>query len=81
MNNRTLIYVIAALMLFTTASPAQAIVPAVAWVIWGVAAGVAGSAVITGQETEEQHTAGTGEQEQKSEIQSYALEHQPTSGG
>ena len=83
MNNRTFIYVVAALMLFTftTATPAQAIVPAIAWVVWGVAAGVAGTAVVVDQKTEEQHNANVGEQEQGSEIPSYALEYQATSGG
>ncbi len=48
MNMRAVIFVMVAIMLFSvcTAPPAQAIVPAVAWAIWGIAAGVTGIAVV-----------------------------------
>jgi hypothetical protein len=48
MNKRAIVSVVVAIMLFTfgTAPPAQAIVPALAWAVWGIAAGVTGIAVV-----------------------------------
>ncbi len=48
MNKRAITFVVVAIMLFTfgTAPPANAIVPAFAWVIWGIAAGATGVAVV-----------------------------------
>jgi predicted MFS family arabinose efflux permease len=47
MKNRSLVLVVAVVMLFTfiTAPPAHAIVPAIAWVVWGIGTAVASVAV------------------------------------
>jgi hypothetical protein len=48
MNKRVIVFVMVAIMLFAvcTPPPAQAIVPAVAWVVWGIATGVGAVAVV-----------------------------------
>ena len=48
MNKRVIVSVMIAIMLatFGTAPPANAIVPALAWAVWGIAAGVTGIAVV-----------------------------------
>ena len=56
-----------AIMLFTfcTAPPANAIVPALAWAVWGIGAGVTGIAVVTDATSDqEQPTADNREQVQ-----------------
>jgi predicted MFS family arabinose efflux permease len=47
MNKRAIIFVMVAIMVFTfcTAPPAHAIVPVVAWVVWGIATAATGVAV------------------------------------
>ncbi|HVO83060.1 MAG TPA: hypothetical protein VMU60_01420 [Syntrophobacteria bacterium] len=56
MNKRVIVFVMVAIMLFTfcIAPPAHAIVPAVAWVIWGIAASATGVAVVA-DETRTDH--------------------------
>jgi hypothetical protein len=58
MNKRAIIFVMVAIMLstFCTAPPARAIVPALAWAVWGIAAGVTGIAVVA-DETSDQEQA------------------------
>jgi len=56
MNKRVIVFVMVAIMLFTvcTARPARAIVPAVAWVVWGIATGVTAVAVVADEESDHQ---------------------------
>jgi hypothetical protein len=47
-NKRAIVFVMVGIMVFTfcTAPPANAIVPAFAWAVWSIAAGVIGTAVV-----------------------------------
>lgn len=54
MNKRAVLFVAVGIMLFTfcTAPPARAIVPALAWAVWGVATGIASIAVVADEATD-----------------------------
>jgi hypothetical protein len=56
MNKRVIVFVMVASMLFTfcIAPPANAIVPAAAWVIWSIVAGATGVAAVA-DETKGDH--------------------------
>lgn len=71
MNKRALVFVMVATMLFTfsAARPANAIVPALAWAVWGIAAGVTGIAVVADQTSDhEQAQANNQGQEEAEEL-------------
>jgi predicted MFS family arabinose efflux permease len=84
MSKRPIIFVMVAIMLFTfcTAPPAHAIVPAVAWAIWAVAAGATGVAVVADETSNHgQAQAKTqGQEEQRKETKSTAPELQQSPG-
>ena len=88
MNKRAIIFVMVAIMLFTfcTAPPANAIVPAFAWAIWGIAAGVSGIAVVANENEvndnndHEQDKASNQGQEEQKEIKKTGLESQQSPG-
>jgi hypothetical protein len=63
MNTRAVVFVMVATMLFTfsAARPANAIVPALAWAVWGIATGVATVAVVA-DETRDHEQAKTNNQ-------------------
>jgi hypothetical protein len=65
MKKRAIVSVMVAITLFTfgTARPAHAIVPALAWAIWAIAAGVTGIAVVA-DETSDHRQAKAGNQGQ-----------------
>ena len=83
MHKRAIISVVVAIMLFTvcTAPPAQAIVPVVAWAIWGVAAATTGIAVVANEagDHEQDRADNQGREEQK-EIRRTGLESQQNPG-
>jgi hypothetical protein len=70
MNKRAIIFVMVVIMLFTfcIAPPANAIVPAVAWVIWSIAAGATGIAVVA-DETRSDHERAQANNQRKDEPQ------------
>ena len=83
MNKRAIIFVLVAIMLFTfgTAPPANAIVPAVAWGIWGIAAGATGIAVVADETSDhEQAQANNQGQEEPKELSNTASEMQQSPG-
>jgi predicted MFS family arabinose efflux permease len=84
MNKRAIIFVMVVIMLFTfcIAPPANAIVPAVAWVIWSVAAGATGIAVVVDEtrSDHEQAQANNQRQEEPKGIKDTASELQQSPG-
>ncbi|MBP1725570.1 MAG: hypothetical protein H6Q51_868 [Deltaproteobacteria bacterium] len=60
MNKKAITFVMVAILLFTvcTAPPANAIVPAAAWVVWSIVAGATGVAVVA-DETRSNHEQAT----------------------
>ena len=83
MNKRAIIFVMVAIMLFTfcTAPPANAIVPALAWVIWGIAAGASGIAVLADETSDkDQAQANNQGQEGPKELGSTASKLQQSPG-
>jgi uncharacterized lipoprotein YajG len=83
MNKRAVIFVMVAVMLFTfcVAPPANAIVPALAWAIWGIAAGVTGIAVVADETSDhEQAKADSQGQEERGGTKNLASELQQSPG-
>ena len=83
MNKRAIIFVVVAIMLFTlcTAPPANAIVPAFAWVVWGIAAGVTGIAVVADETSDHgQAQANNQGEEEPKELKNTASELQQGPG-
>ena len=68
MNKKAIVFVMVAIMLvtFCIAPPANAVVPAVAWVIWGIAAGSTGVAVAV-DETRSDHDHGQANNQRQEE--------------
>jgi hypothetical protein len=78
MNKRPLVAVMVAITLFTfcAAPPAEAIVPALAWVVWGIATGGAGIAVAVDETRSDQQQAKANSQGQDvSDVGTYQLPH------
>jgi uncharacterized lipoprotein YajG len=78
MNKRAASFVVVAITLFTfcAAPPAKAIVPVVAWVVWGIATGVAGVAVAVDETRSDQQQAKANSQGQDvSDVGTYQLSH------
>jgi hypothetical protein len=78
MNKRATIFVVVAITLFTfcAAPPAKAIVPAVAWVVWGIVTGGAGIAVAVDEARSDQQQAKASSQGQDvSDVGTYQLPH------
>jgi predicted MFS family arabinose efflux permease len=67
MKKRVTVFLMVAVMLFTfcIAPPANAIVPAVAWVIWGIVAGGTGVAVVADQTRSDHEQAQANNQRQE----------------
>jgi predicted MFS family arabinose efflux permease len=67
MKKRVTVFLMVAVMLFTfcIAPPANAIVPAVAWVIWGIVAGGTGVAVVVDQTSSDHEQAQANNQRQE----------------
>jgi len=83
MSKRAIIFVMVAIMLFTfcTAPPANAIVPAFAWVIWAIAAGGTGVAVVADETSDhKQAQANNQGQEEPKELSNTASEMQQSPG-
>jgi predicted MFS family arabinose efflux permease len=80
MKKRVTVFLMVAVMLFTfcTAPPAHAIVPVVAWVVWGVAVGVSSVAVMADKtkSAHEQAQANNQRQEEPKGIRDTALASQ-----
>jgi predicted MFS family arabinose efflux permease len=84
MNKRVIIFVMVAIMVFTfcIAPPAHAIVPVVAWVIWGIATAATGVAVAA-DETKGDHKqaqANNHQQEEPQGVKNTASALQPSPG-
>jgi uncharacterized lipoprotein YajG len=78
MNKRATIFVVVAIMLFTfcAAPPAEAIVPALAWAVWGIATGVAGIAVAVDETRSDQQQAKANNQGQDvNDLGTHQLSH------
>jgi hypothetical protein len=83
MVKRAIIFVVVATALFTfcIAPPAHAIVPALAWAVWGIATGVASIAVVADEtNSHEQAKANNQGQEEQKEIKKTGLELQESPG-
>ena len=67
MKKRVTVFLMVAVMLFTfcIAPPANAIVPAVAWVIWGIVAAGTGVAVVVDQTKSDHEQAQANKQPQE----------------
>jgi len=83
MRKRAIIVVMVATMVFSfcIAPPANAIVPVLAWVIWGIAAGATGAAVVADETGDhEQAQANNQGQEEPKEIKNTASESEQGPG-
>lgn len=86
MNKRAVVFLVVAIMLFTfcAAPPANAIVPALAWAVWGIAVGVTGIAVVANEANDnddhEQAKANNQAQEERKGMKNTASEFQQSPG-
>jgi hypothetical protein len=77
MNKRAISFIVVAIMLFTfgTAPPAHAIVPVVAWVIWGVVVGVSGTAVVADRTSDHEQVTANNQGQDVNDPGTYQLSH------
>jgi uncharacterized lipoprotein YajG len=77
MSKRAIVVVMVATLLFTfcTAPPAKAIVPAVAWAIWAVAAGATGAAVVADQTSNHEQAKANNQGQNVSDLSAKQLPH------
>ena len=70
-------FVMVAIMLFSvcTAPPARAIVPAVAWVVWGIATGTAAVAVVADETRDHEQAKANNQGQNVSDLGTNQLPH------
>jgi hypothetical protein len=77
MNKRGMIFVMVGIMLFTfcTAPPANAIVPALAWAVWGIATGITGIAVVADRASDREQVTANNQGEDVNDLGISELPH------